>query len=279
VTTAAVQAPSATYVEYARSVPTVEVAGARTWVHRSANVVLAYSEVEAGARLERAAQADEYLLFCVDAAGRLTSDAGDVDVPAEGLAIVAPGASSFVASRAGALVRVFTDRSADLVALAENGADYAARPEAVEPLGAVVERVGGPSTRVYALADHPAGPGEFRVFRSGDLMVNLFAPRDTRRPATSLSPHWHDTFEQISLTFSGRWTHHLRYPWTPDLDAWRADEHESVDSPSLTVIPATVEHTSQDIGEGSTWLVDVFGPPRADLLERGIVINNAEYDA
>ncbi len=278
-TTATVQSPPATYVEYAREAPTAADVGVRSWVHRSANVVLVYSELEPGARLERVEQADEYLLYCIDAAGRITSGGGDVDVPAGGLAIVAPGASTFVTTTGGALVRAFTVAAADLVAQAANAADYAAPPEGVAPLGPTRLPTAGARTVVHDLADHPAAPGEFRVFRSGNLMINLFAPRPTRRPETDLTPHWHDDFEQISLTFAGDWVHHLRYPWTPDRGAWREDEHVTVASPSLTVIPARVEHTSQDVGDGSTWLIDVFGPPRADLLARGIVINAGEYEA
>jgi hypothetical protein len=46
----------------------------------------------------------------------------------------------------------------------------------------------------------------------------------------------------------------------------------------VLVIPARVLHTTQDIGEGTTWLVDVFGPPRMDFSSReGFVLNAADY--
>jgi hypothetical protein len=39
-----------------------------------------------------------------------------------------------------------------------------------------------------------------------------------------------------------------------------------------------VIHTTQDIGEGTTWLIDVFGPPRIDFSSRpGFVLNAADY--
>ena len=56
------------------------------------------------------------------------------------------------------------------------------------------------------------------------------------------------------------------------------DGHLRCGAPSVTIIPAGVEHTSQDTGDGESWLVDVFAPPRADFLARGIVRNAAEYD-
>jgi hypothetical protein len=149
------------------------------------------------------------------------------------------------------------------------------RPDAVAPLGPPVI---GPGTRIHALADHPAGEGEMRVFRSGDLMINVFGPRTRRRDPAHLSPHWHDDFEQGSVVLEGAWIHHLRYPWVPDSGTWRPDGHLRCGAPSVTIIPAGVEHTSQDTGDGESWLVDVFAPPRADFLARGIVRNAADYD-
>jgi hypothetical protein len=49
-------------------------------------------------------------------------------------------------------------------------------------------------------------------------------------------------------------------------------------SPSILVIPARVIHTTQDVGQGSTWLVDIFAPPRMDFSSKpGFVVNAAEY--
>ena len=42
-----------------------------------------------------------------------------------------------------------------------------------------------------------------RVFRSGDLMMNVFGPRTRRRDPARLSPHWHDDFEQGSIVLAG----------------------------------------------------------------------------
>jgi hypothetical protein len=82
----------------------------------------------------------------------------------------------------------------------------------------------------------------------------------------------------MSLGLKGSFVHHLRYPWTPDKTRWRDDEHERYESPSVLVIPARVIHTTQDVGEGSTWLVDIFAPPRMDFSSKqGFVLNAAEY--
>jgi hypothetical protein len=81
------------------------------------------------------------------------------------------------------------------------------------------------------------------------------------------------------LSLQGSFVHHLRYPWSPDKTRWREDEHERYEgSPSVLVIPARVIHTSQDVGQGTTWLVDIFAPPRIDFsLKPGFVLNAGEY--
>ena len=57
------------------------------------------------------------------------------------------------------------------------------------------------------------------------------------------------------------------------------DEHATYEaSPSILVIPAGLVHTTQDLGEGVTWLVDIFGPPRRDFSSKpGFVLNEADY--
>jgi hypothetical protein len=141
--------------------------------------------------------------------------------------------------------------------------------------------VGGFRIRSYRLADCASpdpSPLKMRVFRSTNLMVNIFMPWTKRRAETALSPHSHDDFEQISLGLKGSFVHHLRYPWSPDKTIWRDDEHVLFDSPSVLVIPARVIHTTQDVGEGTTWLVDIFGPPRRDFSAKpGFVLNEDEY--
>jgi mannose-6-phosphate isomerase-like protein (cupin superfamily) len=117
-----------------------------------------------------------------------------------------------------------------------------------------------------------------RLFRSTNLMVNLFLPWPEPRDETRLSPHAHDDFEQISLALEGTFKHHLRYPWVPDKTRWRDDEHVVFSSPSVLVIPARVVHTSQNIGNGVARLVDIFAPPRLDFSSKpGFVLNAAEY--
>jgi mannose-6-phosphate isomerase-like protein (cupin superfamily) len=123
----------------------------------------------------------------------------------------------------------------------------------------------------YAKVDHNM------CFRSTNLMINILAKRQTPRDVTKLSPHSHVDFEQASVVIQGTYVHHLRYPWTADMTAWREDEHLEMGTPSVLIIPPTVIHTSRNIG-GPGWLVDVFGPPRLDFSQTaGLVCNADEY--
>jgi hypothetical protein len=243
------------------------------WV-RAANFAIAVHDVRAGDRLARTGQPDEYLALLLGTGARIETASGTRRAPADALAIVQPGDSAIEPDADGRVVLAVTTRSADVVAAAVNAGAYREAPAAVTPLG---EPVVGDRTRIHALAGHPVGEGEMRVLRSGDLMINVFGPRHARRDPGRLSPHWHDDFEQGSVVLAGSWTHHLRYPWVPDSGAWREDQHLRCGAPSVTIIPAGVEHTSQDHGEGMSWLVDVFSPPRADFLARGLVRNAGEY--
>jgi mannose-6-phosphate isomerase-like protein (cupin superfamily) len=272
-----VQPPRATCIEFDGAPPSES--DARTWLIRAANFLVAYSRVEPRTVLERTDQPDEYMVFLVDTGATISTADDSVDVEPGALVIVPPGDSRVVADGIGQVTRLFTTRSEDLAQASANAERYVERPAAVAELGDTPEPVGGHRLLVYRLDDYPVEEGAFRVFRSGALMVNLFGARATRRDATALTPHWHDDFEQGSLVLDGTWEHHLRYPWVPDLTTWRDDEHIRCGAPSVTIIPAGVEHTSQDHGGGRSQLVDVFAPPRQDFCDKGLVLNIADYDA
>ena len=71
---------------------------------------------------------------------------------------------------------------------------------------------------------------------------------------------------------------HDALPHIPDKTKWNEDEHEHYDSPSVLVIPPRVVHTTQDVGNGTTWLIDIFGPPRIDFSSKpGFVLNAEDY--
>jgi hypothetical protein len=244
---------------------------------RGQNFVLAYDEPAAGQTLARSAQPDEYFVLLPDAASRFRIN--DVEVAGNSLAIIPPGDSSIEVIEPGRIVRVFTTRASDLVERCVNGASYSEPHPFVAPLEPWPDPPDGfEKVRVYSL-DVPAEKGRFgRIWRSTNIMVNWGEARPGPRDVTKMSPHSHPDFEQCSLVLEGEFVHHLRWPWTTNLNDWREDDHQRIGSPSITVIPPTTVHTSQAIGLGDNLLIDIFCPPRVDFSEKpGWVLNAAEY--
>ena len=258
-----------------------EADGTRHWITRAANFVTVVSQASNGAILERD-NPDEYMvLLPPETEAVIEADGERVESKGDSLTIVPPGESRLTVRKAGTVVRVLSNKASDLTAAAKNAAVYADGAPEVTPITPWPDPVGGFRLRHYALSEIASpdpSPLKMRVFRSTNLMINIFMPWTMRRDERKLSPHSHENFEQMSLGLKGSFLHHLRYPWAPDKTRWRDDEHEHYDSPSVLVIPARVIHTTQDLGEGMTWLVDIFGPPRMDFSSKpGFVLNAAEY--
>jgi hypothetical protein len=256
--------------------------GSRHWITRAANFVTVVSQTPAGAVLARN-NPDEYMVLLPPGTEAVAEAAGTrIETKGDSLIIVPPGESQVLVRKPGTVVRVFSNKAKDVAAAAVNAATYADGAPEVAPLIPWPDPVGGFALRHYDLSKITSPdphPLKMRVFRSTNLMINVFMPWTTRRDEKRLSPHSHADFEQMSLSLKGSFVHHLRYPWSPDKTHWREDEHVQYDeSPSVLVLPAGVIHTSQDVGQGTTWLVDIFAPPRLDFsLKAGFVLNASEY--
>jgi hypothetical protein len=273
----------ATKSEFHKLAPQIEEAKAKTWITRGGNFAVVVSEVEAGAVLARQNDPEEHMVIVPPDGPTLSISAGDktIDATADSLIIVPPGASTITAKSTGLFAQIYSKASKDVMALASNAATYSDGAPELAPPDLWPAPYDGYRLRHYPLAQYAKADGDRiqpRVFRSTNMLVNLFVPFETRRETVGLSPHWHDDFEQASLTLNGRWIHHLRYNWGPDLATWIPDDHGEMTTPSVTIIPATVVHTTRDVGEGLSSLYDIFCPPRLDFArKKGFVLNEEDY--
>ena len=258
--------------------PQRKTPGAGTWVARGANFVVTVTQAADGARLARRGQTDEYMVFLPECGATIEAGTECVQAGTESLTIVPPGDSCVVVRGGGQVVCVFSHHAEDLLALASNVADYASPTPDVAPLVPWPTPADGFHLRSYDVAQFTQEGSNMRIFRSTNLMVNVMTQRMVARDVRKLSPHSHADFEQGSLALRGQWVHHTRYPWVADMTAWRDDAHIEVGSPSLTVIPPQVVHTSRNVNDNGAWLLDIFAPPRMDFAGKpGKVANESHY--
>lgn len=259
--------------------PQIVEGGTKTWLIRGQNFIIGYCQAEAGATFTRASQPDEYVVLSPDPgmSVEITSEKGSGPLPGYSLAFVPPGRSTVTARSKGRIIFMYTPRSADLVEKCANGRTFTPDPN-VPPFQNWPDPPDGLKLRVYSL-DVPVEPGRFgRLFRCTTFMVNYLDPRHGPRDRTMVSPHHHDDFEQCSLALDGSYIHHLRWPWTVNMNIWRKDEHQVCHAPSVCVIPPPIIHTSTSEAPGLNQLVDIFAPPRLDFASKpGWVINEKDY--
>jgi mannose-6-phosphate isomerase-like protein (cupin superfamily) len=252
----------------------------KSWFVRGQNFVLALSEAQPGAVLERHGQVDEYLVLLEHetTAAEVSWDGQSESVSGNSIVMIPPGDSRIELPNGGRVTQLYTSKSEDLVAKCPNASSYATPKPNVAPYEAWPEPTGGWKIRAYSLdVEIPEG-GFAKMFRNTNFMVNVFRPFRKPRDPKRMSPHSHDDFEQCSLVLSGDYVHSLRWEWGKDLDQWREDEHIEVGAPSAVVIPASTIHSSRWISEGESRLVDIFSPPRVDFSKvDGWVLNADDY--
>jgi hypothetical protein len=260
--------------------PQIRDRNGETWISRGQNFVIAYSKGLQDGVFARNAQVDEYAIIIPDAETQvaITTAAGTEIVPGYSVIFVPPGDSSIRMLTPGTIVRLLTPRSEDMANAAANAEAFQGTHPNVPPFQPWPEPAGGLKLRWYTL-DVPEDPSRFgRIYRCTTFMINFLTPRIGPRARDNVSPHHHDDFEQCSLALSGAFTHHLRWPWTTNMNVWKEDEHLDCGSPSVCVIPPPSIHTTTAEGAGVNQLVDIFSPPRRDFSAKpGWVLNADDY--
>lgn len=255
--------------------------GQHSWYVRGQNFVTVVSWASGGEVLREPAAPDEHAILVVEGtAVDVTNYRGECVAATGPAVVVAPaGQVEVTVRRAGYVVRIFSARS-EVVAKAVNHSAYSVANASVAPMPSAPAAAGSGGLRVVSLAEVAEVPGRLgRIYRTDSLMINWFGPQDGPRDTDALTPHAHNDFEQASITLAGDYVHHIRRPWTRRLRDWRPDEHVQITSPSVTLIPPGNIHTTRAVGRGLHQLIDVFAPPRVDFIERGWVLNQAEYES
>ncbi len=270
----------AEYGRFYQDPPQIVRNGEKTWITRGQAFIIAYTEAEAGVVLVRDAQEDEYVVLAPDSGVSLevTCTSGTHRMEGNSIGFAPPGRSEIKFLTRGSIIRMFSPKAADLTQQSSNAAAYASPDPNVAPFKAWPAPPDGFRFRQYSL-DVPNEPGRFgRIFRCTTFMVNFLEPRVGLRDRKMVSPHHHDDFEQCSLALEGSFIHHLRWPWTTDMNVWREDEHAVCGSPSIIVIPPPAIHTTTSEDPGVNQLVDIFAPPRMDFSSKpGWVLNEKDY--
>jgi len=260
---------------YYEDTPQLVGEGVRSWITRGANFAIVCSVAEAGATLSGTAK-DEQFVYALEGGVRVSSGGQSETLGVEDLAILPPGEWTIRFERPGQVIQQITAAEA-LAQQAANAATYSNGAPEVAPIEPWPEPAGGYRLRRYSTLEAYARGGMVHAFRTRKLMMVPYARFLEPRDETQLTPHSHADFEQGSVALEGDWLHHLRVPWTANRRHWRPDMHLEVGSPSTTIIPAGIVHTSQGIAGEGMRLVDVFAPPRMDFSQRGWVDNAADY--
>jgi hypothetical protein len=260
---------------YYEETPQLVGEGVRSWITRGANFAIVCSVGEAGSMLSGTAK-DEQFVYALEGGVQVSSGFESETLGAEDLAILPPGAWTIRFARPGQVIQQITGVEA-LATQAANTAIYANGAPEVAPVEPWPEPVGGYRLRRYSTLEAYARGGMVHAFRTRKLMMVPYARFLEPRDETQLTPHSHADFEQGSIALEGDWLHHLRVPWGANRRDWRPDLHLKAGSPSTTIIPAGVIHTSQGVAGEGMRLIDVFAPPRMDFSQRGWVDNAADY--
>lgn len=267
------------YVNFYEIEAITETGKGKYWYGRGQNFVIIYAELKKGEIFSRAHQIDEFCVIQPDRNTKLNIK-NDVVQEIKGFSItfIPPGESCIEVLNAGRFIFIFSSLNEDLLKFCANNSDYYHKHYNLPVYECWPEPINGYKVRSYSL-DVPNDPNRFgKIWRCTNFMISFVPQLEGPRDITKLSPHSHDDFEQCSFVLDGEFTHHIRYPWTPNKTNWKLDKHITCKAPSMMVIPAKAIHTSCAISPRTNQLIDIFSPPRLDFSRiPGWVLNSDEY--
>lgn len=218
----------------------------------------------------------ETLVLFARAGGTISGDYGQVAVAPMTVAIVPGGAHQVIAEAPRAALIIATGRTDPGVGEAINAGDT--RDARIAPSGRAYTRIEAlDAPLLLPIADIPTPPNNRRIrfLQTATMSINIVLYEGPRGKA--LSPHAHADIEQGTLAIDGDYVHHLRTPWGADADAWVEDVHLEAGPNTLLLIPPELIHTTEGLGRGGHFLLDIFAPPRSDFIARGWMANAGHY--
>lgn len=264
-------------------------AGVSSWVARSENLVVTYSEHSPGATSRIDNCRGEHSLVVPDSETVATVSAGGAKrrVPGRSISILPPGDVEITVDSGGRVFHIVSSVFNPHAAAAAANADvYASADPYVAEYVPWPEPPGGFAPRVYPVPREPQAAGVpgwlvrctthmllWTYGHVGDRI--LTGPEELERAG----PHSHEDFEQVDVTFSGDLRFYLRSPWTLRRADWQPDREWLLESPAFVAIPPRVVHVAEGADESRvTESLALYAPPRLDWSAKpGRVMNEAEY--
>lgn len=222
---------------------------------------------------------NEMLLVASGSGGTIVGEHGSAAFPPMSVCILPAGGHTVSISGAGLVLVLATGRP-DLDPGEALNAD-APRDPRITPIGTPFSRQAPLRTPHVLPIDgimQPEGNKRIRFIQTETMSINLVRYSGPRGKG-ALSPHAHDDIEQGTLAISGDYIHHLRKPWGADAAQWVEDAHHPAGPGSILLIPPEIIHTTEGVGAGEHFLLDIFAPPRRDFIAKGWVANALDYSA
>ncbi len=275
------------FIEFDSTRPSnATAAGSLTWFVRSENLVIAFTKAKTGDVFDCSSDIDEVAVLLPGDQQSASSVSTATGKSSKSEAVLGPssftvfpaGIASVRSTNDGIVVRIFAARSTGFAERCLNAETYASVDPNVPTFAPWDDACTALEPVTYDYGAVRPSPGRFgRIFRTDSSMVNVFYPESGPRDPSSLSPHSHADFDQVSLQLDGEYIHHVRAPWGPDSREWQDDVHRRCTGPAIAIFPPPLIHTSQAIENQRHQLIDIFGPPRADFAGRdGWLLNASE---
>jgi mannose-6-phosphate isomerase-like protein (cupin superfamily) len=249
-----------------------------TWSAQGQNFVVAWHQAGAGKLPLSASSEDEIMVLVMGASATISGNDQRAAAESRSICILPAGSWELVLEPGGTCV-VLTSLRGGVCETAVNRNSYIQADSRIDPIGTPYRPVRqGTEIRVLNIDEvkAPSDKPRLKMLQSATLSINWVEYNGPRNRA-ALSPHAHKNFEQGSLALEGNFTHHLRVEWGENANLWREDEHVTLGSPSLLVVPVGLIHTTEGVGDDRHLLIDIFSPPRADFIAKGWIFNSQDY--